>query len=328
MSNYPQYLLNSIIGSSGNYVIPPETADEAGAGRLSQQEGWGGVNQLPLKEGGIAPFREDFNGLAFLLSQFLVWYQQGGIMNYSSSLDYEPGNEVLQNGVKYRCLVANGPGTSPVVPGNSPNTWKNMDNNVPAGSVIPFYNVTLGGSDGRRPVFWGQQNADESWVLCDGGSDGQDGNVPNLIDFFVMGATVANAGETGGASSQTLSADQLPAHTHTITVNSAGSHTHTRGTMEITGYFGTEALVSGSTGTHPVGGAFSTSVGENNHISADTEQGATQIDFTASKSWTGVTSSSGSHTHTASCSSTGSGSASISTLPPFYKMAYFVKLPE
>lgn len=324
MSNYPQYLLNSIIGSSGNYVIPPETADEAGAGRLSQQEGWGGVNELPLKEGGIAPFREDFNGLAFLLSQFLVWYQQGGIMNYSSSLDYEPGNEVLQNGVKYRCLVANGPGTSPVVPGNSPNTWKNMDNNVPAGSVIPFYNVTLGGSDGRRPVFWGQQNADESWVLCDGGSDGQDGNVPNLIDFFVMGATVANAGETGGASSQTLSADQLPAHTHTITVNSAGSHTHTRGTMNITGSFGMDDSPFQQTS-----GAFSYGSSSGNAgVGADQDQSGHTMSFNASNAWTGSTSSSGSHIHTASCSSTGSGSASISTLPPFYKMAYFVKLPE
>lgn len=324
MSNYPQYLLTSIIGSSGNYVIPPETADEAGDGRLSQQEGWGAINQTPLTEGGIAPFREDFNGLAFLLSQFLVWYQQGGIMNYSSSLDYEPGNEVLQNGVKYRCLVANGPSTSPVVPGNSPNTWKNMDNNVPAGSVVPFYNVTLGGSDGRRPIFWGQQNADESWVLCDGGSDGQDGNVPNLIDSFVMGSTVTNAGQTGGASSQTLSANQLPAHTHTITVNSAGSHTHTRGTMNITGTF--PACVEDALLT-PVSGAFfmDGKAYDADHLGSS---GNWLLNFDASRGWTGSTSSSGSHTHTASCSTTGSGSASVSTLPPFYKMAFFVKLPE
>ena len=241
-------------------------------------------------------------------------------MNYSSSLDYEPGNEVLQNGVKYRCLVANGPSTSPVVPGNSPNTWKNMDNNVPAGSVIPFYNVTLGGSDGRRPVFWGQQNADESWVLCDGGSDGQSGFVPNLIDYFVMGSTVSNAGQTGGASSQTLSADQLQAQTHTITVNSAGSHTHTRGTMNITGQFGAINYWDAS-------GAFTT--GNPRGIGGDSGRNPdSQITFDASQAWTGSTSSSGSHTHTASCSSTGSGSASVSTLPPFYKMAYFVKLPE
>ena len=324
-TNYPQYLLSSVVGILGNYVIPPETASEAGDGRLSQQNGWGVLNQTPLTEGGIAPFREDFNGLAVLLSQFLVWYQQGGIMNYSSSLNYEPGNEVFQNGVKYRCLVANGPSTSAVVPGSNPFTWKNMDNNVPAGSVIPFYNVTLGGSDGRRPIFWGQQDADESWVLCDGGSDGQSGTVPNLIDSFVMGATVANAGQTGGASSQTLTADQLPSHTHTITVNSAGAHTHTRGTMNITGtFFGEQGTIYSGT----FSGAFSAGTQAGNAGVGDSDYDNYLTVFNAANGWTGATSSSGSHIHTASCSSTGSASASVSTLPPFFKMAYFVKLPE
>ena len=67
MSNYPKYLLGSVIGAMGDFVVPPETAEEAGDGRLSMQEGWGILNQTPLPDGGIAPFREDMNGLALSL---------------------------------------------------------------------------------------------------------------------------------------------------------------------------------------------------------------------------------------------------------------------
>ena len=51
----------------------------------------------------------------------------------------------------------------------------------------------------------------------------------------------------------------------------------------ITGYFGLESLVSGSSGYHPVGGAFSVTSGTNNHIGSDMiHSGATQINFNAS----------------------------------------------
>lgn len=46
-----------------------------------------------------------------------------GLMQYSASLDYEVGNEVLYLGVKYRCLKANGPSTKAVVPGTDATTW-------------------------------------------------------------------------------------------------------------------------------------------------------------------------------------------------------------
>lgn len=50
------------------------------------------------------------------------------------------------------------------------------------------------------------------WYLC----DGQNGT-PDLRDRFVIGAsnTVAS-GSTGGASSITLSVENLPAHSHTV----------------------------------------------------------------------------------------------------------------
>lgn len=97
---------------------------------------------------------------------------------------------------------------------------------VPRGQIAPFYRVTLGGSDGRRPIFWGQTVPDEGWVLCDGGSDGDGGTVPDLRGRMIMGASNAHPeGSAGGAATHThtvtgsvgattLSTAQMPSHTH------------------------------------------------------------------------------------------------------------------
>ena len=172
-------------------LTAPTTAAEAGDGRLSQAEGWTQINQTPLEDGGIAPFRVDMNGLAYLLSQFALWYQQGGIMEYSSTLPYEVGNEVFHNGTKYRALQANGGSVAGVTPGTNPAVWKNMDHNVPAGAVMPFFNVQMGSDENaRNPIFWGETQPDESWVICDGGSDGNNGTVPDLTDRFIRGSVM------------------------------------------------------------------------------------------------------------------------------------------
>lgn len=129
MSKYPQTLLSCPIAQDGDRSAVPVTALEAGTGRLSQEEGWGRWNSLPIGEGGIPPKRDDFNSVLYLLSSFLVWYQQGGLMNYSATLDYEPGNEVLVGTVKYRCIKANGPSSTVKPPTDQANSayWSNQD---------------------------------------------------------------------------------------------------------------------------------------------------------------------------------------------------------
>lgn len=205
MSNYPQYFLTTPIAASGDKTIPPATAQEAGTGRLSQEQGWGNVNAMPINEGGVPPTREDFNGALYILSAYLIWIQQGGLFNYSPNYDYEVGNEVMYQGVKYRALQANGPSSALKTPGTDATVWKNMDANVPAGACLPFSNVTLGGSDGRRPIFWGKSQADEGWVLADGGSDGQGGTVPNLLGKSIEGSKPTDAGGTSGGTTVSTS---------------------------------------------------------------------------------------------------------------------------
>lgn len=353
MSNYPAVLLKYPIAQNGDRSAVPETASQAGTGRISQEEGWGIWNSRPIGEGGIPPKREDFNSVLYLLSTFIYWMQQGGLMNYSATLDYEPGNEVFSGSTKYRCLKENGPSSTVVTPGADKTIWKNLDApSVLAGQVTPFYNCKLGGSDGRRLIPWGASDAYEAYVLCDGGSDGRGGNVPNLMDKFLLPSTVAQAGQTGGSlnlsipgvtvngtvGETVLTVDQIPSHTHTGSTSTAGYHTHTRGSMNITGFFGADDRAAWLTD-----GAFYAKNDASQNTSAEGADGRPwwRILFDASRTWSGSTSESGSHSHSITMGSTGGGRGHTHTItssseaqqialdrPPFYRLAYFVKLPE
>ena len=277
MTRYPQYTLSSAFAESGDKTIPPSTSEEAGLGRLSQAEGWGAYNAKPIAEGGIPPKREDFNGLAFMLSQLLVWYQQGGIMRYSAEFDYEVGNEVFYRDSKFRCLKVNGKSSEIVVPGSDKKVWRNMDTpSVLAGQVTAFYNCRLGGSDGRRLIPWGETDADERYVICDGGDDGMGGKVPDLIDKFLLPCTIANVGQIGGSLTAStdakqisgtvgetvLTLEQIPSHAHSGKTASAGGHSHTV-TVQSGGSHGHSGEAS-SAGSHTHSGSTS-SAGSHSH---------------------------------------------------------------
>ena len=116
------------------------------------------------------------------------------------------------------------------------------------------------------------------------------------------------AGSKGGAASHVLTQAEMPGHTHSASTGSAGSHTHTRGTMNITGAF------DGNTNDGiPKQGAFFVGNGVNG---SDGNKGGGMIHFDASRSWTGATSSNGSHTHTVYVDKVGQGIAH-NNMPPY-----------
>ncbi|UBX48861.1 phage tail protein [Providencia alcalifaciens] len=133
-----------------------------------------------------------------------------------------------------------------------------------------------------------------------------------------------NVLSTGGSDSITLNASQMPVHNHSFsgTTASAGGHTHSRGTMNITGAF---ALGGGkSEGEAPgfVEGAFSktTRTLKVNTASGTVNSSVSQVNLDASKTWSGDTSNSGAHTHTVTGTIGNAGSGSAITVTNAYIM--------
>lgn len=102
---------------------------------------------------------------------------------------------------------------------------------VPSGTIVMFHGSTI-------PT---------GWAIC----NGQNGT-PDLRDRFIVGAGSSyNLGATGGSDTVTLSTNQIPAHSHTIT---GGSHSHT-----VSG--GSHShTISGGSHTHSLSGSLSGSI--------------------------------------------------------------------
>lgn len=93
------------------------------------------------------------------------------------------------------------------------------------GTIVAFAG-TFGGEGNRHPIPLGGSEPDTGWVLCDGGSDGKGGTVPDLRGRMIMGVSdTYKAGSTGGSEKHshslsgtvgdtTLSVEQIAGHTH------------------------------------------------------------------------------------------------------------------
>ena len=108
------------------------------------------------------------------------------------------------------------------------------------GTVVAFAG-SFGGEGNRHPIPLGSSEPDTSWVLCDGGSDGKGGTVPNLLGRMILGASDAHpAGSTGGSEKHshslsgtvgdtTLTVAQMPSHTHKFSKGTYGSNAEATG---------------------------------------------------------------------------------------------------
>lgn len=120
--------------------------------------------------------------------------------------------------------------------------------------------VTFGGSDGRRAIMPGETEAREDWILCDGGSDGKGGTVPDLRGRMIRGASDSvPAGSTGGSEththsisgtvgSTTLTVEQLAMHIHQL---SAGTSNKSGGSWQALTPENSGAATQSSGGSQP-----------------------------------------------------------------------------
>jgi len=191
---------------------------------------------------------------------------------------------------------------------------------LPRGAVIMWY-----GSAGSIP---------SGWALCDGSNVG--GYLtPDLRDRFIVGAGSSyNLGSTGGTSSVTLSADQLPSHSHSGSTDTQSSnHTHNF------------SAVTSSAGVHyhtfPGDDQLDGASGRGGWVAAYDD--AFPYDAKSNRSGGGKvwqTSQSGSHGHTISGTTDGmsqnhahqfvtnsvGGGAAHENRPPFYALFYIIKV--
>ncbi|WP_414162597.1 phage baseplate protein [Xenorhabdus nematophila] len=120
-------------------------------------------------------------------------------------------------------------------------------------------------------------------------------------------ANGSNLLSIGGSDTKWLSVNQLPKHSHAFSAKTtnAGSHSHNKGNMNITGYL--PSVINH--GDDVFGGAFVRN-GENKPGVEYTDRWIGSTTFDASRSWTGNTSSSGDHSHNVSGTTSETGSSS------------------
>lgn len=287
------------------------------------------------------------NQLLFLITSVAKTLCENGMMPFLEGQAYDQyARCIFTDGKIYSASRAIAANESPYpTPGDDSFVWIKEGGGgggTPAGSVLPFYNVNLGGPDNRNPIFWGESEPDTGWLICDGGSDGRGGSVPDLRGKFIMCSTYSgDAGQTGGAASvtptvsvqnatqggnistvtvagntdvrgteinvqgTTLTADTIPYHAHNVYAaqvcdSGSGRFCVDSGVGGVGVYSATTPIGGNGAHAHPIYDAGHFHYFSHNH----------------SHVFTGV-----SHTHVATASA-------ISTIPPYYKLAYCVKLPE
>lgn len=158
---------------------------------------------------------------------------------------------------------------------------------IPLGTICMF-SGTFGGDDNRFPIPLGTTEPNTNWCICDGvTTNGL--TVPDLRNRFIIGSgSTYTTGNTGGASSQTVSVSGSVGNT-TLSVNQMPSHTHTSLTSMYdsgAGYAVTGSSLESGTNTF------------NNN-----------------------TGGSSGHSHSFTGTST-----SVSTLPPYYALAFIIMI--
>jgi microcystin-dependent protein len=188
------------------------------------------------------------------------------------------------------------------------------------------YKVRVGNPVGEIAM-WSTNTAPTGWLLCDGidkdrstysalhslmqaagypygaGNGSTTFGIPNLLGKFPVGKDASAEfdvlGETGGSKTNALGVSNLPAHTHSGSTNSAGSHAHTSAQSDIVRQFGGGDAKLTANSTY---GPYNTG-----SITTDTQ---------------------GAHDHTVSVSGGGNGTATgdaFNILPPYFALNFIIR---
>ena len=186
-------------------------------------------------------------------------------------------------------------------------------------------------------VMWGKPISaiPAGWSLCNGTN-----GTPNLTGRFIRHADAdasgtVNVGATGGASTDVITTSSNGAHTHTALAGGDHSHGGTTGAHALTAsqipehshtYTGSYArnrdtTTSGSLVIQLDGNAQGLST-------AQTPVTANGLSLGGGAAHSHTIASSGTHTHTTDSQGAHTHTATVDTLPPFYALAYIMRIAD
>ena len=203
-------------------------------------------------------------------------------------------------------------------------TWVRMKDRVLMAAGDTYAINTTGGS--ASVTLNENQLPSHNHSLTTNGSHTHSASSANAGNHYhSVSGTIANAGdhthtwsgssESAGNHTHTFTGSSASAgnHTHTATTSTAGNHSHTRGSMNITGSFMANDFVDNR--KPPVtSGAITTKAYSSGWRDArDGSEGVTcySLEFDASRSWTGSTSTAGNHSHTLTTTTNGNHTHTI-----------------
>lgn len=133
-----------VLGSKADVrPLPDDTS--ATTGLASLQKLFQMINQIPLVVGGVAPGRLDFNALFKLLGDSIFYAMNGGLASYNQAYDYPPNRVVVYGDGLYKCIHANGPDASVVVPGTNDAVWQKIPTTSDVSALIPIATTLIKG---------------------------------------------------------------------------------------------------------------------------------------------------------------------------------------
>lgn len=273
----------------------------------------------------VAPFMEEQNSVPYVLSKQLAYLFQEGIPEYDKDTTYYVGSICKYGGVLFTSVSDNNKGHQP--DSDDGTNWTALNTGGGGGLEVCDIGMSLfvDETKGLRRRLNGQIvniNANTQGfltrlkqittlypsLLTDEATWQSDktlsayGQVGRFVfNYASDGVTVESVRLPAVVNAQGLmdlanTGFTVPAGLPTLYTNSTGAHYHDRGTMEITGWinhidggYSDAAITSG--------GAFNVNNTWSQHGRGTDDSNHSNVDFYASRSWTGVTSTNGEHSH-------------------------------
>ena len=296
----------------------PDTVD-ADSGLASLSAFFPQLTALPLSAGGRAPKREDFNGIFKKIAQWVYFYMQGGVPSWAKAVTY-PAGSLASYGGKTWTALKDSTGVKPAEGAY----WHALSNFYTSNSLVndllnrvyPVGSIYMSAVNVSPAAFLGGtwQAIEQGRMLMAAGSSWQAGTTGgaayHALTVQEMPAHDHSATETeAGGHTHAASTGSAGAHSHSGSTNNAGDHAHTRGSMNITGAFwNLGSAPQGTNGAIYMGGAPTNPAWIDSHVRTASGD---SINFDASRSWTGWTSTNGNHSHWLSISSAGAHTHSV-----------------